>query len=238
MSLKGQTALITDASSGIGAAVARNLHEAGMNLVLTARREDRLLKLAEELSGTVTVAGDIAEPGLPKQLVQTAVDRFGRCDVVLNNAGLLEVGPLDKLDIDRACRMVRVNVEAAFRLAYEALRHFQSTRKGHLINTSSILGTKVRPTGGWYAGTKFALEALSEALRMELSGTDIQVSCIEPGLVLTELHDHWEVHPTKSLNIPHPLTAEDIARAVRWMLEQPPHVRIPRLMMIPGEQGL
>jgi len=119
-----------------------------------------------------------------------------------------------------------------------ALRHFLSTGHGHLINTSSVVGTKVRLYGGWYAATKYAIEGLSEALRMEFAGTDIQISCVEPGLVVTELHSHWEVPPAKAFNISEPLTAEDIARSVRFILEQPSHVRIPRLMILPGDQQI
>jgi NADP-dependent 3-hydroxy acid dehydrogenase YdfG len=134
--------------------------------------------------------------------------------------------------------MVRVNVESAFRMAYVAMTHFKKAGRGHLINTSSILGTKVRPTAGAYAGTKYAIEALTEALRMEFAGTGVKVSCIEPGLVLTELHDHWKVHPRESMNIKNPLRPEDVARAIRFLLEQPAHVRIPRLMIMPGEHAM
>ena len=238
MDLKGKVALITGASSGIGKAVADDLHHAGMRLVLTARREDRLQEMKNQLKNSVIVAGDITDPVLPGTLIETAIDAFGRCDVVFNNAGLLETTAIEKLDIERVCRMVRVNVEAAYRMAYVALRHFQSMGTGHLINSSSVVGTKVRLYGGWYAGTKHAIEGLSEALRMEFAGTDIQISCVEPGLVSTELHSHWEVPPAKALNISQPLTAEDVARCVRFILEQPAHVRIPRLMILPGDQQI
>lgn len=238
MELKGKVALITGASSGIGKAVAENLNQAGMKLVLTARREDRLCALKEKLENAVIVPGDITDPELPEDLLRSAHSAFGRCDVVFNNAGLLETGPIEQVDIERVCRMVRVNVEAAFRMAYVALRHFKSVGSGHLINTSSLVGTKVRVYGGWYAGTKYAIEGLSEALRMEFAGTDIQVSCIEPGLALTELHSHWEVPAAQALNISQPLSAEDVARSVRFILEQPAHVRIPRLLILPRDQQM
>lgn len=235
MSLNDQVAIITGASSGIGAAVARNLHEAGMKVVLTARREDRLQQLAAELEGAALVPGDINDRELPRKLLDTALATFGRCDVVFNNAGIIETGTIEAIDVDKVCSMVRINVETAFRLAYTALKHFHSLGSGHLVNVSSVLGTKVRPTAGAYAGTKYAIEALSEALRMEVAGTGIRVSCIEPGVVLTELHNHWEVHPTQSMNISQPLQPDDVARCVRFILEQPEHVRIPRLMILPGE---
>ena len=99
-------------------------------------------------------------------------------------------------------------------------------------------GIKVRPTAGAYAGTKYAIEALTEALRLELAKTDIGVACIEPGLVQTELHRDWKVPPAQGLNIPRPLQPEDIARVVRFMLEQPDHVRLPRILAVPADQEL
>lgn len=238
MDLQGKVAIVTGASSGIGAAVAENLNEAGMRLVITARREDRLRELGGNLENSVAIAGDITDPELPNRLLDTALSSFGTCDVAINNAGVLRIGTVEEIDIDTICEMVRINVEAAYRLAYTALKHFRKAGWGHLVNTSSILGTKVRPTTGAYAGTKYAIEALSEALRMELAGTDIAVSCIQPGLVLTELHKDWEVHPTEMFDIPHPLLPEDIARGIRFILEQPSHVRIPKMLMLPGEHSI
>jgi NADP-dependent 3-hydroxy acid dehydrogenase YdfG len=239
-SLEGQVAVITGASSGIGAGVARELARAGMRLVLTARREERLKAIADELKGRVAyVAADIVEPELPGRLLDRATREFGRCDVVFNNAGIMDVGAIEKIDLDRILLMVRVNVEAAFRLAYEALRLFKRQDRGYLINTSSILGTKVRPTAGWYAATKHAIEALTESLRLELAGTGVRVASLQPGLVDTELQDHWEAHlrPKVALGVKAPLVPEDIARVVRFMLEQPAHVRIPKILVVPGEQG-
>ncbi|MCI0560154.1 MAG: SDR family NAD(P)-dependent oxidoreductase, partial [Nitrososphaera sp.] len=100
MNLQGQVAILTGASSGIGAAVARDLNEAGMKLVLTARRADRLQKLSSELKEAIYIAGEITEVDLPQRLLDRALDTFGRCDVVFNNAGLIEVGPIDKIDIN------------------------------------------------------------------------------------------------------------------------------------------
>jgi NADP-dependent 3-hydroxy acid dehydrogenase YdfG len=238
MDLQDKVIIITGASSGIGEAVARELVGAGMKAVLAARRGDRLKCLADELVGAVCLPCDIIDPETPMKLIDMAVDAFGSCDVVFNNAGILETGPIEKIDIERMCEMVRVNVEAAFRMAYTAMKYFVSNGCGHLINTSSVLGTKVRSGGGAYAGTKYAIEALSEALRMEVAGTDVQVSVIEPGLVTTELHDHWETPPAEALNIPQPLKPTDVAHAVKFILSQPRNVRIPRLMVTPADQPL
>jgi NADP-dependent 3-hydroxy acid dehydrogenase YdfG len=235
--LSGKVAVITGAGSGIGLAVAKELHSRGMRLVLNGRTETRLAQVKQELSA-IAMAGDISEPSLPKKLLDLALSSYGRCDVVLNNAGIMEAGSIESIDIDKVCAMVRVNVEGAFRVAYTFVRHFKALGSGHLVNISSVLGTKVRPTAGAYAGTKYAIEALSEALRMELAGTPVAVTCIEPGLVMTGLHRDWPVHPSETLNVPHPLQPEDIARCVAFVLTQPANVKIPRLMVLPGEHPI
>lgn len=238
MSLNDQTAVITGASSGIGSGVARELSSAGMNVVLTARRVERPEALANELGKCAVVAGDISDPEMPQRLIDTAVERFGTCDVVFNNAGIMHTGIIEDVDVENLCRMVRVNVEAATRMAYVALKHFKKSNRGHLVNVSSILGTKVRPSAGVYAGSKYSIEALSEALRMEVAKTDIKVSLIEPGVVETELQNHFPVHPKEILGITTPLQPADVARCVRFILEQPAHVRIPVMMILPGEQAM
>ena len=238
MDLKDKVAIITGASSGIGRAVALNLNEIGVKFVLTGRREDRLKELRGELTHATIMAGDICQEGMPQNLLRMALDTYGSCDIVFNNAGVITVGSIDEIDLEKIAYMVRVNVEAAFRMAYVAVKHFKSAGSGYLLNTSSVLGTKVRPTAGAYAGTKFAIEALTEALRMELAKTDIGVAAIEPGLVKTDLHRDWQVHPSQSMNIPRPLLPEDIARGVRFILEQPDHVRLQRVLAVPADQEL
>lgn len=232
--MEKRVGVITGATSGIGAAVAKALSEAGWRLVLSGRSAEKLSASVSLLRSSVAVIpGDLEDASLPQALLSAAIERFGRCDMCLNNAGILEVGPIQSIDIDRVCEMVRTNVEGAFRIAYVFLKHFAEQNAGHLINVSSVLGKKVRPTAGAYAATKFAMEALSEALRMELSKTDVQVSCIQPGLVITGLHDRWETHPSELMGIEEPLLPTDIARMVLFLLDQPAHVRIPQLMILP-----
>jgi NADP-dependent 3-hydroxy acid dehydrogenase YdfG len=232
--LSEKVAVVTGGSSGIGLAVAKELRTQGFRLVLNARREERLAEVCADLKAT-PLTGDVTDPTLPQRLLELALSTYGRCDVIVNNAGLIEVGPIASIDIERVCRMVQVNVEAAYRVAYTFVRHFLEQDHGNVINMSSVLGTKVRATAGAYAGTKYAIEALSEALRMELAGTSVGVACIEPGLVMTDLHSDWPVHPSESMDITNALQPEDIARAVAFVLSQPGHVRIPRLMILPGE---
>jgi NADP-dependent 3-hydroxy acid dehydrogenase YdfG len=137
------------------------------------------------------------------------------------------------MDIDRMTSMLRLNIESTFRLTYVMLKKFREQGFGHIVNLSSVLGTKVRATAGAYAATKFAMEALSEALRMELTDSRIKISCIEPGLVMTELHKNWKVHPKESMNISHPLSTTDIVEVVKFIMSQPEHVNIPKLMILP-----
>ena len=236
MELRDKVAVITGATSGIGRAVAEDLRRAGMRLVLTGRREERLRALAATLGETAYVAGDIVEPAIAGRLIETATARFGRCDVMVNNAGMIELGEVAAIDIERVCAMVRLNTEAAFRVVYTACKHFLAHGGGHVVNTSSVLATRVREPFGAYAGTKSAIETLSEALRLELAGTGVAVSCVQPGLVMSELYDDWPVHPSKLRGIEEPLQPEDVARCVRFILEQPAHVRVPRLMVLPAEQ--
>lgn len=236
--LHGRVAIITGASSGIGRAVAQALDAEGMRLVLTGRREERLDEVARELREAVVVPGDITDAALPEALIERARGAFGRLDVAINNAGMIESGPLDEVDLDRMARMVRVNVEAAFRFAYTVLRHFKAQDHGHLINTSSILGTTVRAGIGAYAGTKHALEGLTHALRLELARTRVRLSNIQPGLVVTELHAHMDRHPKDAQGIEHPLSPEDIARTVVFVLRQPEHVQVNSIQVVPKGQEL
>jgi NADP-dependent 3-hydroxy acid dehydrogenase YdfG len=235
----GKVAVITGATGGIGMAIAKSLSRAGYQLVLNAPSSEKLNALTAELNGPcVAVAGNLRVESTPETLLAAALNNFGRCDVCFNNGGLLEAGTIEAIDIERMCNMVRVNVEGAFRIAYTFLQHFVKQRSGHLVNTSSVLGKKVRPTVGAYAATKYAIEALSEALRMELSKSDIRISCIEPGLVRTGLNDRWEVPPAELVGIDEPLEPEEIARMVLYVLEPPAHARMEQQMVLPHEQEL
>lgn len=236
--LKGKVAIVTGASSGIGKAVTKDLLSAGVKVVATARRKKELEKLQKGEKELLIVPGDITDPEMPERLINKAKGNFDRCDILVHAAGILHIGKLEEVNIDKLCLQARVNFEASIRVTYSILRHFKSVGSGHLVHLSSILGTKVREGTGVYAGSKYAIEALVEALRMELSKTDIKISAIQPGVTITELHDDVPVHPRESLGISDPLQTEDIVRCVRFILEQPCHVRIPALMVLPGEQAI
>ena len=236
MDLKGKTALVTGATSGIGLAIAESLAAAGVRLVISGRRAELLAKHAERLPECLASPGEITEAEFANDLFARAVNETSGLDIVVNNAGRVATGPIEEIDIDTVCAMVRVNVEAAFRIMHLAVKHFRGRGRGHLVNTGSVLGTKVRAQIGAYAGTKHAVEALSEALRLELAGSGIRITTVEPGLVRTDLHRDIPKKPGVLPDVAEPLTPADVARCVMFALDQPPHVNLPRIMLLPRDQ--
>lgn len=236
--LRGKVAIVTGASSGIGMAVARELSRRGVRLVLHGRREERLAQLKQELGDVHYLAGDLADAQASAALLDRALTAFGALDLAVNNAGINHTGTIEDVSVDRLCEMARVNVEAAYRLTYTLLKQFKRQGHGHLVHTTSVMGHKVRETAGGYAGTKHAIEALCEALRMELARSRIKVSCVAPGLVKTELHRDVAVHPSISRDIKRPLQAEDVASAIAWVLEQPAHINVPQLVVLPQDHPI
>jgi len=236
MDLKGKAALVTGATSGIGLATAEALARAGVKLVITGRRAKLLAEHAQRLPECVALPGEITEAQFVNDLFARAVSTYDGLDIVVNNAGRVVSASIEDIDVDTVCAMVRVNVEAAFRIAHLAVKHFRARGRGHLINTGSVLGTKVRAQIGAYAGTKHAMEALSEALRLELAGSGIRITTIEPGLVRTDLHRDFEQPIELTQNVGEPLSAADVARTVMFALDQPPHAYLPRIMILPRDQ--
>ena len=236
MDLKGKAALVTGATSGIGLATAEALARAGVRLVITGRRAKLLAEHAQRLPECVALPGEITEAQFVNDLFARAVSTYDGLDIVVNNAGRVVSASIEDIDVDTVCAMVRVNVEAAFRIAHLAVKHFRARGRGHLINTGSVLGTKVRAQIGAYAGTKHAMEALSEALRLELAGSGIRITTIEPGLVRTDLHRDFEQPIELTQTVGEPLSAADVARTVMFALDQPPHAYLPRIMILPRDQ--
>lgn len=236
MDLQGKVAIITGASSGIGAAIAANLDAVGMKLVLTARSQQKLTDLASKLQNAVILPGEITDPALPKQLLEKAIAEFGQLDAVINNAGVMHMMSIDDADVDVLCTMIRVNFEAVVRISYAVLPHFKQQGSGFIVNLSSISGLKTGPMTGVYEGTKHALEAFTDSLRMELTGSGVGVATVAPGAVATNLYESWRERGQQGFDelVPNPLQSEDVARCVRFILEQPHGVIVPRLLVVPA----
>ena len=242
--LDGKVAVITGASSGIGEATAEALAAEGASVVVAARREDRLSALVEKINGdggkALSVSADVADEGQAHGLIRRAKDEFGRVDILVNNAGVMQLSAVEKGLSDEWRRMFDVNVLGLLYATDAAVAVMKEQGSGHLVNVSSIAGRRSRATTGVYSGTKFAVNAISEALRQELLEDNIRVTIVEPGAVATELATHITDEDAKenlsgllSLDI---LQAEDIASAIAYCVTQPERVSVNEILIRPTQQ--
>lgn len=241
--IENKVVVITGASSGLGEATARYLAARGAAVVLGARRADKLEHIAGEIyaaGGKVeVVATDVTSREQVQTLVDTAVRVFGRVDVLINNAGLMSIAPLDEIKVDEWDRMIDINVKGVLYGIAAALPQFRKQNSGHFINIASVAGLKVFSPGGTvYSGTKFAVRAISEGLRHEVGGS-IRTTTIEPGAVDSELklgssHEQSAnfVQEFYKLAIP----ANAVARAIAYAIEQPADVDINEIVLRPTVQ--
>jgi NADP-dependent 3-hydroxy acid dehydrogenase YdfG len=222
--------LITGASSGIGEATARHAAAAGYRVVLAARSEDKLEEMAEELGGderALAMRCDVTQWDDQQALVAVALERFGRLDVAFANAGFgAKRGFLEETP-DQWREMVLTNVLGAAYTIRATLPALKDS-KGHLLITSSVAGRRALP-GSLYSATKHAATAMGEAARLELNGTGVRVTLIEPGMVDTPFFDN----PVRGA-----LEADDIARAVMYAVSQPAHVDVNEVLVRPVAQEL
>jgi serine 3-dehydrogenase (NADP+) len=237
--LRGRVAVVTGASSGIGAAIAHELSAAGMRLVVTARRADRLADLCTALPSAATLlTADIEDPATPQALLDLALQAHGRVDVLVNNAGKLVAGPLDSIDLDALASMTRVNFDAVVRASYVFSRHLKAQGSGAIINVSSIGAYLSHSSMGVYGALKQALEVFSTALRVELKGSGVRVGSIAPGSTDTEIFDQLRARAQAAgATLPEPLAPTDIAAAVRFMLEQPARANVARLLLVSADES-
>ena len=235
--------VITGASSGLGEATARHLAGLGARLVLGARRLERLQAIAAELraqGAQVEVrATDVTQPGQVQALIHTAVNTFGRLDVLVNNAGLMAIAPLSEGQVEEWDRMIDINIKGVLYGVAAALPIFQRQNSGHFINISSVAGLKVFAPGGTvYSGTKFAVRAISEGLRQEVGGA-IRTTTILPGAVDSELK-LGSSHAASSANVNEfykiAIGADAVARAIAYAIEQPAEVDINEIVLRPTVQ--
>ena len=243
--LKGKTALVTGASSGIGEACARSLAEAGCHLLLTGRRGERLEALARELEekeavAVVVLPMDVTDRTAVERTLGAALDRY-EIDILVNNAGLaLGLGPLDRGSVEHWERMIDTNLKGLLYVSRLVMAQMRERDTGHILNLGSIAGEVAYPGGNVYCATKAAVHMLSDAMNVDAMGTKIRIGTLAPGAVETEFSDvRFEGDRGKRDAVYEgydPLTARDIADLALYILNAPEHVNIQHVRIMPTAQ--
>jgi NADP-dependent 3-hydroxy acid dehydrogenase YdfG len=243
--IDGKVVAITGASSGIGAATARLLAERGAQVVLGARRIERLADLVAEIrengGQAVFCPVDVTRRSDLEQLVGTAVDQFDRLDVLVSNAGISKIGPVSALDVDGWTAMIDVNLRGVLHGFAAAIPVFRRQGRGHFVTTVSTAGLKIVPTMAVYAATKNAVRTVMEGLRQESTDGVVRTTSISPGFVDTELDstidDEALREQIRSSMHEFGIPPEAIARAIAFAVEQPDEVEIGEITIRPTVQG-
>jgi NADP-dependent 3-hydroxy acid dehydrogenase YdfG len=243
--LSGRTVAITGASAGIGEATALACARAGAAVALAARRRDRIDALAERIradGGTaVAIQTDVGDEQQANAFVERAHGELGRLDALVNNAGVMLLGPIGGAPTEEWRRMVHVNVFGVLYCTHAALPLMRAQGAGDIVNVSSVAGRVARAGSGVYNLTKWGVGAFSESLRQETSGSGIRVTLIEPGAVATELIEQnrpeivEQIH--QRIGDVHALDPGDIANAILYALSQPQHVSVNEVLVRPSDQG-
>ena len=250
--LTGTTALVTGASSGIGEATALSLAASGASVALVARRRDRLQDLASRIEGAggtaLVLEADISDQAQAQDAVAQTVERLGRLDVLVNNAGVMLLGPAEHAPVEEWQRMVELNVLGLMYCAHAALPHLLKAaedgerRVADMVNVSSVAGRAARANSGVYNATKFGVGAFSESLRQEVTKRHVRVSLVEPGAVETELAGHNRPEVLEGLRQRFSgmerLQSEDIAEAIAYVVTRPRHMAVNEILIRPTEQEL
>lgn len=243
--LSGKVVAITGASSGIGEATALLCARSGAAVALGARRADRIDALAQRIEAEGGVAAaipvDIASEDQARGFVQGAKHQLGRIDALVNNAGVMLLGPIEGADTEQWRRMIDVNVLGLLYCTHAALPLMREQGGGHIVNVSSVAGRRASLGAGVYNLTKFGVNGFSEALRQEALHADVRVTIIEPGFVETELLGHNESYVIDAAEkikeqTGEILRSEDIADAIVHSLAAPPHVSINEVLVRPTKQ--
>jgi NADP-dependent 3-hydroxy acid dehydrogenase YdfG len=245
--LEGTVALVTGASSGIGEATAVALAAEGATVAIAARRRDRLEQVVERIgtdTDVLVVETDITDEAAARAMVESTVLEFGRLDVVVNNAGVMLLGPIVDAPLPEWRRMVELNVLGLLYTAHAALPHLLRAAEdgprhvSDMVNISSVAGRAARTGNGVYSLTKFGIGAFSESLRQEVTGRYVRVSLVEPGATATELasHNRPEVLESIRAQFGQRMDAADIADAITYIVTRPRHVAINEMLVRPTEQ--
>ncbi len=250
--LDGTVALITGASSGIGTATAQALAAQGAAVAIAARRKDRLEQVAEEIRGkggqALVVESDVTDKDQAQSLVERTVNELGRLDTLVNNAGVMLLGPAEGAPLEEWEQMVRLNTLGVLYTTHAALPHLLAAADNSqrhvadLVNVSSTAGRVARSDVAVYNVTKFGVVAFSESLRQEFTKRHLRVSVIEPGRVATELQNHVRQEVRQQTLGPllagEPLEAEDIADTIQYVVTRPRRVAINEVLIRPTEQEM
>jgi clavulanate-9-aldehyde reducatase len=244
--LDGKVALVTGASSGIGEATAGHLADEGASVALVARRHDRLVELASRIESkgreALPIEADVTDHGKVEALVAQIKGQFGGLHILVNNAGVMLLGPVDGADVEEWRRMIDINLLGLLYCTREAIPVIRESGGGHIVNLSSVAGRQANLGTAVYNMTKWGVVGFSEALRQEALHSNIRVTCVEPGFVDTELQGHNTnpvvVEATEKYRnkIGDVLEAEDIARAILYALTQPEHVAVNEVLVRPTGQ--
>src|SRR3954471_7103763 len=240
--LDGTVALVTGASSGIGEATARALAAHGATVAVVARRKDRLDALTAEIGG-LAIETDVTDREQAQAAVERTVQELGRLDIVINNAGVMLLGPIVDAPVEEWDRMIELNLQGLLYVAHAALPHLlraaerEPRRVADLVNVSSVAGRRVGAGGGIYQLTKHGVGAFSEALRQEVTARHVRSSLVEPGATTSELvtHVREEVRRQLPANAER-LAAEDVADAIVYIVTRPRHVAINEILVRPTAQ--
>jgi NADP-dependent 3-hydroxy acid dehydrogenase YdfG len=244
--LSGKVAAVTGATSGIGEATALALAEAGAKVAVAGRREDRLEDLAKRIAdagGTVmAVPTDVTDEPQARALIERTKDELGGLNILINNAGVMLLGPVQDADVNEWKRMVEVNLLGLLYCTHAALPVMRDAGGGDIVNLSSVAGRQATLGSAVYNLTKWGVNGFSEGLRQEALHIGVRVSVVEPGMVATELMDHnknpvvLEAAKKFREQVGTPLSAEDIARAILYVVGQPEHVAINEVLVRPKGQ--
>lgn len=244
--IENKVIVITGASSGMGAAAARHLAGQDAKVVAAARREERLQELVGEITtrgGTaIAVTTDVSRRSDMQALMDAAVESFGRVDVLINNAGVMPLSPLERLKVEEWEQMIDVNLKGVLYGIAAALPHMIEQKSGHIINVASVAGHKLIPASAVYSATKFGVRALSEGLRQEVKAHNIRTTIISPGAVSTELLDHISENDIRKANEDYcsevAVPAETFARMVAFAINEPDDVDVNEILFRPTAQEM
>jgi NADP-dependent 3-hydroxy acid dehydrogenase YdfG len=247
--LQGTVALVTGASSGIGEATAMALVAEGATVAIAARRRDRLEALAERIGtdhDVLVIETDVTDQSSAQAMVEQTVDQYGRLDTLVNNAGVMLLGPIVDAPIDEWRRMVELNLLGLLYCTHAAVPHLlraadsEPRKVADIVNVSSVAGRVARQGSGVYNATKFGVAAFSESLRQEVTGRHLRVSLIEPGATMTELasHNRPEIIEVMrgTFGTIELMRAEDIAESILFTVTRPRHVAVNEVLIRPTEQ--